>query len=531
MGMPTLERNWIDAVCHELTRVTGWPTLFAPARAPDTASAGETIPSDTFSWKSDIRDRDRTVGTLGILVPPGRTRDESYLRACEYADLVGQLLQRVFVEQSTAADLQTAAPRSASPTTSLETSETDPWTRAVHRALDVTFRLTDLRAAALFAVDPESEGFRLRAVRTHENQSPLSFTRPLAVPPFDPHSLCTSPVVIRRKEGRLIEWLPEEMSLGICYGIVTHDELRGMLWVFDRRDRRLTRREEQALISIASRLSGLIDRAVLTEESALQRKLRSELRIASESQTAQSLSRDCLGGWCQLTSRTETYREVGGDLCEILSLDDNRLLLAVGDAAGHSVPAAMVMATVRGALRVAANEPHNAELLPEQIITRLNQVLHGVVESNQFMTLVCAVLDRRQQTIRLANAGHPPVLLIRDGEVHTLEQPGLLLGVVADATYDSHLVTLEPDDLLVLYTDGVTEARSEDQQLFLQDGITNVVLRHTEQPADDVVSHVWDALEDHLSETDHDDRTLLVVRIAAECSSSPEQQELISTAS
>lgn len=524
------DQEWIDAVCRQLTRVTGWPAVYAPSPPPEGASAPVPLGIRAFSWMCEISDGDRTVGTLGVVLPEGRELDDSFLRACESADLIAQLVQRILVQQSAAAGLRTATPATNRPGVSSEATDADPWTQAVNRVLDVVLRLTGLRAAALLVADPQNDCLRLRAGRTHDRRSVASFDRPLGEPPFDLKSLRNKPIVICRQDSRFSDRLPDSMSFGVCYGIHTNESLCGTLWVFDRRDRRLTPREQQILESIVIRLGEFIERAVLVEESALQRQLRSELRIASETQAAQQVSSERLGGWCRLTGRLETVREVGGDLCEVFPLSDQRLLLAIGDAAGHSVPAAMIMATVRGALRMLAEEPRAAEIRPEHVVARLNRVLHGVVEASQFMTLACALIDRGEQTIRLANAGHPPPLLIRDGEVHELEQCGLLLGVVADAAYDSRVMTLEPRDVLVFYTDGITEARGKHRQLFRSSGISDVVCQHADKPPDDIVSHVWDALETHLAADDHDDRTLLVVQIGEHSRQPTEEREVVGTA-
>ena len=523
MWTRAIDQQWIDAVCRELTRVTGWLTLFVPA------GSSHSLPVRRFAWKCEISDSNRMVGTLGIVLPAGREPDESFLRACGFTDLVAQLIQGVVVEQAAAADLRTPAPASAPDPTAVESPPDDPWTVAVNRVLDVTLNMTGLRAAALLAIDPQSAGLRLRAVRTHEGQRSLSFPRPLRDVPLDAESLRDGPVVIRRQDGRGCEWLPEEMSLAVCLPLRSDKTLGGVLWFFDRRDRRLMPRELHLLKSVAGRLGELIEKAVLVEESALQREFRRELRLASETQAAPAKNCVLLGGWCEVASRLDNYREVGGDLCEVIPLDDDRLLLAVGDAAGHSVPAAMIMATVRGALRLLAEETVAEDLRPEQVVSKLNRVLHGVVDSYQFMTLTCAVVNRHLQSVQIASAGHPPSLLIRDDEEHSLDQSGLVLGVDADAAYHSRVVTLEPGDVLVLYTDGVSEARGPDQQLFRQDGIAQIVRRHAERPAEEIVSQVWSDLGAHLAEDDHDDRTLLVVRISSQAPSEASGPELAST--
>src|SRR5690606_31230202 len=147
----------------------------------------------------------------------------------------------------------------------------EAWTQAVNRVLDVALRLTNLRAAVLFLLDRDAGRLRLRGQICRDRM--LLFSRPLEHSPFDAAALRSGPVVIRRRDGRFSEWLPEGMSLGVCRGIQTSQGLQGTLWMFDRRDRRLTGREQAVIDSIVVRLTDLIEQINRMEEGAEQRRL------------------------------------------------------------------------------------------------------------------------------------------------------------------------------------------------------------------------------------------------------------------
>jgi phosphoserine phosphatase RsbU/P len=490
------EREWIDSVCRQLSRVTGWPTTFAPAAEPTLEVPGE------YQWSCELQSHWGRVGTLNVLLPLDRELDDSFLRACETADLATQLIRRVLIAQAVRDELP--------PTISSGGRPAEGWEEAVHRVLDVALRLADMRAAVLFVLDRDSGQLRLRGQLCRDRM--LLFGRPLDQSPFDAAAIQSTPVVIRRREEQFSEWLPEGMALGVCRGIQSSQGLQGTLWMFDRRDRRLTSREEAVLESISVRMAELIEHARQVEAGAQQRRLQAELRIAAESQPRHQFRLQGAGGWCHIAARSECAREVGGDLCEVIPLGRERYLLAIGDAAGHSIPAAMVMSAVRGALRVIADPREPGRIEPHRIVSRLNQVLHGIVESHQFMTLVCAILDGSTSTLELCNAGHPPALLIRQGSSAALEAHGLLLGVVDDARYQTQTFHLEPGDLLAFYSDGVSEARARSQQLFRAQSIASIMTRHAELPPEQLVESVWTALHEHVSAAHPDDRTLLVVR-------------------
>ncbi|HEX3468865.1 MAG TPA: SpoIIE family protein phosphatase [Candidatus Elarobacter sp.] len=150
------------------------------------------------------------------------------------------------------------------------------------------------------------------------------------------------------------------------------------------------------------------------------------------------------------------HSEVGGDFYEIFPLDEDRVAFAIGDVVGHSLDAATVMAELRTGIRSYILEGHG----PTETIQRLDRLLarfHPGVTA----TVCCAILDLRSGMCELANAGHPPALLSSGEDVAFLPVGGTLLGVDAPPAAP-HVFALLPDDVLVLYTDGLVERRGED---------------------------------------------------------------------
>jgi serine phosphatase RsbU (regulator of sigma subunit) len=195
-------------------------------------------------------------------------------------------------------------------------------------------------------------------------------------------------------------------------------------------------------------------------------RIERDLRIAREIQRS-LLPRHLARGD---TSRFELHatftpaREVGGDLYDFFFVDDHHLCLLIGDVADKSVPAALYMMAAKFALRMEAR----GTLRPEEILRRVNQALAADNEKCIFVSVLCGVLDTRSGELQIASAGHHPPLHRRvDGSVASLDVPaGLVLGALADSTYQSRRVVLQPDELIVLYTDGVTEARDAQGRWF-----------------------------------------------------------------
>jgi serine phosphatase RsbU (regulator of sigma subunit) len=146
---------------------------------------------------------------------------------------------------------------------------------------------------------------------------------------------------------------------------------------------------------------------------------------------------------------------VGGDWYDVVVLPSKQVLLAVGDIAGHGIDAATGMVVLRNALRGLATTGAG----PGQLMGWLNTVAHHLTE-HVTATAVCGLYDAETGVLCWARAGHPPPVLIRDGEAASLPLPrGILLGAIAETTYEEHRLTLTSGDRLLMYTDGLVERR------------------------------------------------------------------------
>lgn len=147
---------------------------------------------------------------------------------------------------------------------------------------------------------------------------------------------------------------------------------------------------------------------------------------------------------------------VAGDLYDVIDLGASRIGVLVADVAGHGVPAALVASMVKLAFSAQADDAHD----PARVLTAINRILCRHVEST-YVTAIYAVIDTDQRTIRVANAGHPPLLVGRaDRRVVQSEEHGLLLGILPDASYASSQIDLRDGDCVLLYTDGIPETQN-----------------------------------------------------------------------
>jgi sigma-B regulation protein RsbU (phosphoserine phosphatase) len=288
----------------------------------------------------------------------------------------------------------------------------------------------------------------------------------------------------------------------------------GTLWCYDRRDRTVTDRDVHVLQSVAAQIAAALERMVLLEESAARKKQRDELRAASQHHGGGAIAALPRDWGVDVALRSANAAELGGDLCEAWPVGPQRTLIAVGDAVGHSLPAAMIMAVARGALRTLMHGEAVGHSQIDALMRQINRTLCTVTNAEQFMALVCGVIDSRRMTLTYTNAGHPPPWLSREGRRSMLTSHGLLLGIVPDAGYQQSVLPLQRGDLLLFFTDGVSEAMSRDRSFFRSQGVMSALGDRDWASAGAAADAIWERLMGHVDRrSPADDQTLLVVKM------------------
>jgi serine phosphatase RsbU (regulator of sigma subunit) len=192
-------------------------------------------------------------------------------------------------------------------------------------------------------------------------------------------------------------------------------------------------------------------------------RIEQELLVARRIQQA-SLPKEVptLEGW-QIFPLYKPAREVGGDFYDFHLLSEGRLGLAVGDATGKGVPAALVMSTTCGMLRLAAQNYSS----PGQMLRRVNEALFPYIPSNMFVTCFYAILDPKRGSLSYANAGHDiPYLRRRGGDCQELRARGMPLGLMPGMDYEQKEIVLDAGEEALLYSDGLVEAHDPKGEMF-----------------------------------------------------------------
>ena len=239
--------------------------------------------------------------------------------------------------------------------------------------------------------------------------------------------------------------------------------------------------------------------------------LKHDLEVARDIQMTMLPREMVTGGGLQAYGFSRPANTVGGDFYDVLQMPDGRVVLALGDVSGKGSPAALLMALVLAILRTLVDEG----LPPEAIAQRLNSQVGRHAPGGRFVTLCLAVYDPLTGGLRYVNAGHPPPLLRRqaEGGFERLTDGGIALGMFELASYTTGVATLDEGDVLVFYSDGVTEAENAAGVPLDESGLQTVIARHWRDDAAVLGQAIVRVVESHSDAARlADDVTVLAVR-------------------
>jgi serine phosphatase RsbU (regulator of sigma subunit) len=269
----------------------------------------------------------------------------------------------------------------------------------------------------------------------------------------------------------------------------------------------LDRQETADLDRLAHHLAVALENTELRREARHRAAYERELREAHHVQLHRLPRRTPVYPTLDCAAVTLSTESVGGDYYDFIEAGVRDFTLAVGDAAGHGVPAALVLAGVQSRFRDLAQRARQ----PGDLLEALNHDLVAHEQPERFMGLLCARVDVSRAVLRFANAGLTPPLVRRaSGRLEEVSESGLLLGVSAAATYGTATVELDAGDLVLVYTDGLTEA-SRRGRMFGVEGAHAVLDRHAHRRASDVVEELLAAVRRWADEP-LDDLTLVVLK-------------------
>jgi phosphoserine phosphatase RsbU/P len=243
-------------------------------------------------------------------------------------------------------------------------------------------------------------------------------------------------------------------------------------------------------------------------------RLQSEIEIAREVQNQLYPRVAPQTKSLRLAAVCRPARIVSGDYYDYECIDDTRVALAIGDVAGKGISAALLMATLQSSLRTQlGNQRSDAPLSAARLVSQLNQYLYANTSAEKYTTLCLGLYDETSSSFLYSNGGHLPPLLVRRGAVQRLDVNGTIVGAFPLAEYGESRIVLELDDLLVFFTDGVTEPENAYGEMFGEERFIDLLARNAHLGEAEIFQAVADSVREWTgSEELQDDMTLLLAR-------------------
>jgi len=291
----------------------------------------------------------------------------------------------------------------------------------------------------------------------------------------------------------------------------TKDRIIGLIYVDSPFVLREFTKNDLSLLTVMANVAAIrIEHARLAEVEAVERIMQRDLSQAAEIQGGMLPARAPEIAGLDLAGFNVPCRTVGGDYYDFFPYAGGGVGLALGDVSGKGMPASLMMMALHARVHVLAEDPGNLG----DFMVRLNKATCAACPSNRFITFFFSVLDAASGKLRFANAGHnPPIVMRASGEAQMLEGGGPVLGIIPIAPYSEQNASLAPGDLLVLYSDGVTEASNLNYDEFGEERFIRVLCENRARSAHEIVEAVTAALKEFTAGAPQaDDITLVVAR-------------------
>jgi sigma-B regulation protein RsbU (phosphoserine phosphatase) len=319
--------------------------------------------------------------------------------------------------------------------------------------------------------------------------------------PLISHDVLNNPIYVNARDQTRSEMVAP---------IIANDEVIG---VFDLESDELNAYSDDdldVLMLLASQVAIIIEKVMLHEQLIEKKRLEGQLEVARQVQLELLPAHDPQLPGYDISAYNFPTEEVSGDYYDWVRIYDDQIGIVIADVSGKGIPAALLMAFLRASLRAATHVGYATNVS----MSKVNYLLWESIERNQFVTAFYGLLDASNNTLSYSNAGHnPPLLINARGETRFIEPGEQPLGMFKETRYHEYFLTFKPGDVLVLYTDGLTEARNAAEEEFGRDRLADAVKAAYRLPAKQLISSVERSVMDWTNGFgSNDDVTFFVIK-------------------
>jgi sigma-B regulation protein RsbU (phosphoserine phosphatase) len=284
----------------------------------------------------------------------------------------------------------------------------------------------------------------------------------------------------------------------------------GVIYIVEDREK-LVDSDQETISALAIQVANAINNAKMYAELLIKERISKELEVASKIQKRILPKEMKMVCGLEIANYFEPAKEVGGDYYDYCLRDEDKVSITIADVSGKGIPAAFLMALIRSVLKTL----NYKNIYPSEMLTNLNEIISPDINEDMFVTLFHSKYVASEKTLYYSNAGHNPLIIYKAdlGKVMEYNVKGAAIGFIPEYQYKLGKVELTKGDILLYYTDGITEAENNKRDMFGIDRLKDIIYDNREKSAEEVKIAILEAINDFRGDYEQvDDLTFVVIR-------------------
>jgi sigma-B regulation protein RsbU (phosphoserine phosphatase) len=387
-----------------------------------------------------------------------------------------------------------------------------PIEKLVEVIMDIVFQAVAADRGALIMLDPnDPDQLQLKVVRNSYPDQNLQISRTIMNEVMQHQkAVLTLDAQADDRFGSSNSIQMQGIRSIICVPLWNNRAVIGLIYIDNLVSRRTFSQSDLRLIALIANMAAVkIENALLLEEQLEKKRIEEQLAVASQIQRRLLPQFNPEVPNYQLYGVNHSCYEIGGDYYDFISKENGKLAIVIADVAGKGVGAALLMAAFQASIRTLIKAKND----PADLMTQLNNVMRENSPPNKYITAFYGELDPMNHTFDYVNAGHNPPVLFHNGQHTLLGACGPVIGIIPGASYVCRNISMEPNDLLFLYTDGITESQNPQEEEFGEEGVIHFLAKNR----DLAVEELSRVLENQIREFTQnaaplDDATLIILK-------------------
>jgi sigma-B regulation protein RsbU (phosphoserine phosphatase) len=336
-----------------------------------------------------------------------------------------------------------------------------------------------------------------------------------------------SPLIIEHEsKNKFLDFLKKNNFKLLIPILNKSNDVESVVCLGDRMNKMPYAKNDIAFLSSLVNISAIsLDNTMLFNEYLEKQKMENEINLAKDIQELllpQSIPN--IEGY-EIAGKNKPALDVGGDYFDIIKIDEHRTALIIADVSGKGLPASLLMSNIQSAIHsfFKLNGQNSFDIA--EITGKLNSLIYENTSSEKFITFFWGIINNIDNTFLYSNAGHNPPLLFRKSLLNkesaknqkeklftTLNEGGLMLGIIDNFQYESGKINLEKDDSIILYTDGITEAQNPDDDEFGEDKLKEIIKNNINVSGKEIIDIILKEIDVFAgSNRQYDDETLIII--------------------